>query len=98
MASVEIPEGLEELFQQTWFDHVLHYGLLVGAVFQLICIAAIVLIPPSPEEEAEQDGSSSDPGLLKSEGAGEPAKSGVGAATVAGGVSKKTKKGTRKRK
>ena len=45
-------EGLEELFQQTWLDHVLHYGLLVGAVFQLICIAAIVVLPPRPEEES----------------------------------------------
>ena len=48
-------EGLEELFQQTWLDHVLHYGLLVGAVFQLICIAAIVVLPPRPEEESEED-------------------------------------------
>ena len=48
-------EGLEELFQQTWLDHVLHYGLLVGAVFQLICIAAIVVLPPRPEEEGEEE-------------------------------------------
>lgn len=48
-------EGLEELFQQTWLDHVLHYGLLVGAVFQLICIAAIVVLPPRPEEEGDED-------------------------------------------
>ena len=48
-------EGLEELFQQTWLDHVLHYGLLVGAIFQLICIAAIVVLPPSPEEEKEEE-------------------------------------------
>ena len=46
---------MEELFQQTWLDHVLHYGLLVGAVFQLICIAAIVVLPPRPEEESEED-------------------------------------------
>ena len=48
-------EGLEELFQQTWLDHVLHYGLLVGAVFQLICIAAIVVLPPRPEEEGDEE-------------------------------------------
>lgn len=52
MASVEIPEGLEELFQQTWFDHVLHYALLVGAVFQIVCIAAIVFLPASDEEQS----------------------------------------------
>ena len=48
-------EGLEELFQQTWMDHVLHYGLLVGAIFQLVCIAAIVVLPPRPEEEGEEE-------------------------------------------
>lgn len=53
MATVDIPEGLEELFEQTWFDHFLHYGLMVGAIFQLICIAAIVVIPPKPEEESD---------------------------------------------
>lgn len=48
-------EGLEELFQQTWLDHVLHYSLLVGAIFQLVCIAAIVVFPPRPDEESEGD-------------------------------------------
>ena len=43
----------EELFQQTLFDQLLHYGLLLGAVFQLIAIAAIVVLPPKPEEEGE---------------------------------------------
>ena len=52
MATPEIPEGLEELFEQTWFDYALHYGLLIGAIFQLVCIAAIVFIPAKPDEEA----------------------------------------------
>ena len=51
MSTPDIPEGLEELFQQTWFDHFLHYGLFLGAIFQLICIAAIVVIPPKSDEE-----------------------------------------------
>jgi len=55
MATVDIPEGLEELFEQSWFDHVLHYGLLVGAIFQLVCIAAIVFLPPTPEETQEDE-------------------------------------------
>ena len=42
MSSPDIPEGLKELFQQTWFDHFSHYGLFLGAIFQLICIATIV--------------------------------------------------------
>ena len=52
MSTVDIPEGLEELFQQSLFDHVLHYALLVGAIFQLICIAAIVVLP-SKEDDNE---------------------------------------------
>lgn len=56
---MDIPEGLEELFEQTWFDRFLHYGLMVGAIFQLICIAAIVLIPPKPEEESDECDSNS---------------------------------------
>ena len=50
MATVDIPEGLEELFQQSLFDHVLHYALLVGAIFQLVCIAAIVVLPSTEED------------------------------------------------
>lgn len=102
MANVEIPEGLEDLFQQTWFDHVLHYGLLVGAIFQLVCIAAIVIIPPKPEEES--DGESGSPmygsatGVSSSESTGEAAKSGTGSTTAVGGVSKKGGKKARKRK
>ena len=56
MSSPDIPEGLEELFQQTWFDHFLHYGLFLGAIFQLICIAAIVIIPPKSDEEEDSPG------------------------------------------
>ena len=44
---------VEELFQQTLFDQILHYGLLVGAIFQLIAIAAIVVIPAKSDEEEE---------------------------------------------
>ena len=51
MSTTDIPEGLEELFQQTWFDHFLHYALFLGAIFQLVCIAAIVIIPPKSDEE-----------------------------------------------
>ena len=56
MPNPDIPEGLEELFQQTWFDHFLHYGLLLGAIFQLVCIAAIVVIPPKSDEEDSPSG------------------------------------------
>ena len=39
-----------------WLDEVLHYGLLAGAVFQLIAIAAIVVLPQAEEEEGLEDG------------------------------------------
>ena len=97
-------EGLEELFQQTWFDHLLHYGLLVGAIFQLICIAAIVVLPPKTEEEAgeeERTFNSEGGGGPKDSQNGEGEDSGVHAQVVKGGTgggnSKKSKK-VRKRK
>ena len=95
-------EGLEELFQQTWFDHLLHYGLLVGAIFQLICIAAIVVLPPKTEEEAgEEVPPSVEGGGPKDSQNGEGEDSGVHAQMVKGGMgggnSKKSKK-VRKRK
>ena len=31
---------------ESWFDFILRYGLYAGAVFQMACIAAIVLLPP----------------------------------------------------
>lgn len=43
---------------QTYFEEALHYGLLLGAVIQLVAIASIFLLnsPPKPEskEESEQ--------------------------------------------
>ena len=92
-------EGLEELFQQTWFDHLLHYGLLVGAIFQLICIAAIVVLPPKTEEEAGEEvpPSAVDGGGPKDSQNGGGEDSGVHTQVAKGGVSKKSKK-VRKRK
>lgn len=100
MASSEIPEGLEELFEQTWFDHALHYGLLIGAIFQLVCIAAVVLLPLKPEEESDGYAENSSPGgsskgMFSSEGTGDT--TGGGAATT-GGVSGSKKGGKKARK
>ncbi len=97
MAGIEIPEGLEDLFQQTWFDHVLHYGLLLGAVFQLVCIAAIIVIPPSPEEESDTE--TSGPGPHK-EGSSSSDVGDVSRSTgvAGGGLAKKGGKKARKRK
>ena len=98
-----IPEGLEELFQQTWFDHLLHYGLLLGAVFQLICIAAIVVLPPKAEEEADEASSSGEgEGPVSSQAGGREDSAAhtqgqVVKGGMAGGSGKKSKK-VRKRK
>ena len=90
-------EGLEELFQQTWLDHVLHYGLLVGAVFQLICIAAIVVLPPRPEEEGE-DESEGDSGGEASKDDHSPNGGRNGQFSSAGSNKGKKGKGARKRR
>lgn len=34
-------------------DSFLYYGLFLGGMFQLMCILAIVFIPPSSSEEAQ---------------------------------------------
>ena len=100
MANVEIPEGLEELFEQTWFDHFLHYGLLVGAIFQLVCIAAIVIIPATPEEDTELSGHSSPEvrGSSHRTGSSEDTGDSAGGGGTVGNVPKKSNKKARKRK
>ena len=32
------------------FDNILHYGLLLGAAFQLVCILAVIFLPASESE------------------------------------------------
>ena len=46
--------------EETWFDLFLRYGLYAGAVFQIACIAAIVLLPPR-KDGAETDYAKADP-------------------------------------
>ena len=36
------------------FDNLLHIGLAIGAVFQLVCILAIIVLPV-PEEEQKRE-------------------------------------------
>ena len=103
MSNVDIPEGLEELFQQTWFDHVLHYGLLLGAIFQLICIAAIVIIPPKSDEEestgeSDQEGTRTD-GSKRAQDVAQVVKgSGPGASSQGGGAKNKSGAGKKARR
>lgn len=37
-------------------DDLLHYGLLIGAVFQLIAIGAIIFLPSAGKEDEVPDG------------------------------------------
>lgn len=106
MSSPDIPEGLEELFQQTWFDHFLHYGLFLGAIFQLVCIAAIVVIPPTESDEGEDspsggegegDGGGGSDGKRRQDVAQVVKGSGPGASSSQGSGGGKNKAGTGKR-
>lgn len=43
-----------EVPEPTFLENLLRYGLFLGAIFQLICVLAIIVpIPKSPEAEAE---------------------------------------------
>ncbi|KAL5013242.1 hypothetical protein ScPMuIL_007512 [Solemya velum] len=45
-----------EIDEPTLLDNFLHYGLLLGAVFQLVCIFAVIWLPKSePEQEVAME-------------------------------------------
>ena len=37
------------------FDDLLRYGLYLGAIFQLVAIAAIIFVPPKSDDTADLD-------------------------------------------
>jgi len=47
------------LTETTLFDSVLKYGLFVGAIFQMMCIAAVIFVP-SKDDRKEGDTSDED--------------------------------------
>lgn len=52
--STEFDLSPPEIPEPNFFDHVLRYGLFLGAIFQIICILSIILPSKSPEPEWEQ--------------------------------------------
>ena len=89
----------EELFQQTLLDIILDWGLFFGAIFQLIAIAAIVVLPAKPEEEGEEIEGEAGSERKRKHGGGDSREDSISIAKGpnVSGSSKKTKK-ARKRK
>ncbi|XP_043208174.1 protein anon-73B1-like isoform X2 [Amphibalanus amphitrite] len=64
---MEGPAGatMDEFIQEpTLFDEVLRYGLYAGAVFQLVCIAAVIFSPSDADHKTSEssDDDTSDQG------------------------------------
>ena len=74
----------------------LHYGLLVGAVFQLVCIAAVIFLPAQGESEEDPAATETGPGGVNKQTAKEKT-DGKKQPSAASGPSKKGK-GARKRR
>ena len=58
------------LDEPSMLDNVLYYGLFLGAIFQIVCIAAVVFIPHSENEEVPQQFIVHDTMLVYSDNAG----------------------------
>lgn len=56
-------------YMEMWdlLDEVLRYGLFLGAIFQIIAIAAIIVIPPKETQDADDRGETVD-GTSKEKG------------------------------
>ena len=59
-----------DVMETTWdlLDEVLRYGLFLGAIFQIVAIAAIVVIPPKETQDVDDRGDTVD-GAVKDKGA-----------------------------
>jgi len=45
--------------KETLYEQIIRYGLYIGAVFQLLCILAVILLPSTEEKEEIEDDRSS---------------------------------------
>ena len=41
--------------KETWYEVLIRYGLYIGAVFQMICILAVILLPSEPVQKEPSD-------------------------------------------
>lgn len=49
--SADLDLSTPEVPEPTFLESVLRYGLFLGAIFQLICILAVIVIPTSKGNE-----------------------------------------------
>ncbi|CAH1264900.1 Hypp3091 [Branchiostoma lanceolatum] len=63
-----------EIPPETLFDKILHWGLFIGAIFQMVAIAAVVLLPRKAEDQepVEERQNGSKPGGGKPESVAAP--------------------------
>jgi preprotein translocase subunit Sec61beta len=57
--------------KETWYEQIIRYGLYVGAVFQMVCILAVILLPEKDQGDGDGETSFSDEEEMKSR-AGSP--------------------------
>jgi len=50
------------MFQDDLMDTLLRYGLFLGAIFQLICIGAVVILPDYKSDYLNESESEDEPG------------------------------------
>jgi len=57
--------------KETWYEQLIRYGLYIGAVFQMVCILAVILLPEKDTADGDGETSFSDEEEMKSR-AGSP--------------------------
>lgn len=49
--SADLDLSTPEVPEPTFLESILRYGLFLGAIFQLVCILAVIVIPTSKGDE-----------------------------------------------